>query len=166
VVPITLKLFNTEEKRMPPNRQEEQQQPQPENYVLWVFELGTIGGVPFSIHYTFVLLLFLQVFAATLSYNDVTYNALMFVLYGPVLFCTVLIVSAGVSQFAYALSPDRRGIIKIAQPLLCTHSLDPTMYSTSWDMRLLHGAWEELWTASFCGLSGGSQCMVHRRVQL
>lgn len=67
---------------------------QPQHQQIWVFELCPLGGVPISVHYTLVLLLFVQVFASALSYQDSTYNALMFFLYGPVLFITVFIVSA------------------------------------------------------------------------
>jgi hypothetical protein len=45
------------------------------------------------VHYTFFLLLFIQVFAVTLTYQDRVFNALVFILYGPVLFLTLLIVS-------------------------------------------------------------------------
>ena len=69
------------------------EQLQQQQQQLWAFELCAIGGVPMAAHYTLFLLLFIQVFAATLSYQDNTYNALMFLLYGPVLFLTVLIVS-------------------------------------------------------------------------
>ena len=61
---------------------------------LWVFELCALGGVPISIHYTMLLLVIIQVFAATLSYQDRTYNILMFLLYGPILLITAFIVSA------------------------------------------------------------------------
>jgi hypothetical protein len=67
--------------------------PQHQQQQLWVFELCALGGVPISIHYTLVLLVFIQVFAATLSYHFNLYNALMFLLYGPVMFITVFIVS-------------------------------------------------------------------------
>jgi hypothetical protein len=65
----------------------------PDRQQLWVFELCSIGGVPFGIHYTMVLLLFIQLFATTLSFHNNAYNALVITLYGPVLFITVLIVS-------------------------------------------------------------------------
>lgn len=70
----------------PPQQQQQQQQ-------LWVFELCALGGVPISVHYTLVLLVFIQVFAATLSYHFNLYNALMFLLYGPIMFITVFFVS-------------------------------------------------------------------------
>jgi hypothetical protein len=68
------------------------ERPPPQQH-LWVFELCALGGVPISVHYTLVLLVFIQVFAATLSYHFNLFNALMFLLYGPVMFITVFIVS-------------------------------------------------------------------------
>ncbi|KAI2492683.1 Peptidase family M50 [Fragilaria crotonensis] len=73
-----------------------EQQPQlQQQQQLWVFELCALGGVPISIHYTMLLLVIIQVFAATLSYQDRTYNALMFLLYGPILLITAFIHELG-----------------------------------------------------------------------
>jgi hypothetical protein len=70
------------------------EQPQhPQQPHLWVFELFHLGGVPISIHYSMLILLIMQVFAATLSFHDNLYSAFVFIVFGPTLFTTVFIVS-------------------------------------------------------------------------
>ena len=93
---------------------------------LWVFELCALGGVPISIHYTMLLLVIIQVFAATLSYQDRTYNTLMFLLYCPILLITAFIVSAPTPR----LVADSHGLMLATQ--FCSMNLGTPLRRETW----------------------------------
>lgn len=63
------------------------------NEGIWAFDIGArLFGIPIRFHYTLFLLLFIEVFAAGLSYAEQKFVLLLFVLLGPILIVTVLLV--------------------------------------------------------------------------
>jgi hypothetical protein len=61
---------------------------------IWAFDFGgSCFGIPIRVHYTLFLFAFIEVFAAGLSYKEEKFTLLIFILYGPVLTLTVLLVS-------------------------------------------------------------------------
>mmetsp|Transcript_29247 Transcript_29247/g.41399 ORF Transcript_29247/g.41399 Transcript_29247/m.41399 type:complete len:283 (+) Transcript_29247:398-1246(+) len=57
--------------------------------------MGKWNEIPVRVHYTFVLLLLIQVFEANLRFSEPRFTLLMYVVYGPVMFFTVLIHEFG-----------------------------------------------------------------------
>ena len=63
------------------------------NEGIWAFDIGAcLFGIPIHLHYTLFLFLFIEVFAAGLSYAEKKFVLLLIVLLGPILIVTVLLV--------------------------------------------------------------------------
>lgn len=57
-------------------------------------DLGHIADIPIRLRYSCFLLVGVEVLAVVWQYNEPVFTLLMFILYGPVLLGTILIVSA------------------------------------------------------------------------
>ena len=60
---------------------------------LWTFDLLSFRGIPIRVHFSYFLLLQLEAFAALFSFSNFKFTLFVFVLYGPVLFAILLMVS-------------------------------------------------------------------------
>jgi hypothetical protein len=61
--------------------------------------LATISGIPIQLQYSCFLLVCIEVLAVMWQYHEPVFTILMFVLYGPVLLGTILIVSKRIPLF-------------------------------------------------------------------
>lgn len=94
--------------------------------------VGEIQGIPITLQHSCFILLAVEVFAVMWQYNEPVFTFLMFLLYGPVLLGTILIVSAFgvvVTDDAVAFYPN-------------THYSD--LRSMNWDMRSRQSDWVSL----------------------
>mmetsp|Transcript_10994 Transcript_10994/g.17005 ORF Transcript_10994/g.17005 Transcript_10994/m.17005 type:complete len:315 (-) Transcript_10994:83-1027(-) len=70
----------------------------------WSLALGScIGGIPVRLHYTYFLILIIELVSG-LQYNEPKYLALVFCMFGPILFITILI-----HEYGHAICTQKLG---------------------------------------------------------
>lgn len=65
----------------------------------WAFSVWPVFGVPVRVHYSYLILLQVEVFASFLVYVNFTFTLLIFLIYGPILFGTLVLVSLKQESF-------------------------------------------------------------------
>uniref|UniRef100_A0A7S2ER85 Peptidase M50 domain-containing protein n=1 Tax=Trieres chinensis TaxID=1514140 RepID=A0A7S2ER85_TRICV len=120
--------------------------------------LGSVGGIPITVHWTFFLLLGIE-FLSSLRHGGLAYITFVFLLYGPVLFVTVLLHELGHGFATKSLGGVVEGIV--LWPLGGFTLCGPTDGGASADLKvavagpLTHIPQSLFWMGIYAAATGG-----------
>ena len=108
---------------------------------VWAYNFGQVFGVPVKVHFSYFLLLQVQVYAAFFTFYSLKFALFIFILYGPILLAILMMVSVAQDRKGQQTIVSSRLVSSCAEKksvvLCCRADIGTVMHAPTHDHGLL-----------------------------